>query len=477
MFAYESERKQRFMKSKRRRIVRYRKPLNINIGLIIFLLIFLYLGISCFIYLSRDKISIYEVVKGESEVVPGISTTGIMIRSEEIVNAPVTGYINYYVKEGSKVAVGSTLYTIDESGDFTNLLKEAAENSTTLTTKNVSDIKEDITSFVTNYDNMNFESTYEFRYNLNARLIECVNINALDAINMSLSASGSPTLSLNKSIHSGIIEFYTDGMEDLTVETITDSMFDTSEYKKATVTSGEMIEANSPIYKVIENENWNIVIQLTDKQAEGYKDITSVEVYFPSKGITTKAEFTIINNSGTNYGVLSLKQYLIQFSDNRYVEVHISGKTESGLKIPKTSLVEKDFYTVPSDYMTYGGDSNDAGFLVETINENGESLGVFTETDIIEIKDGICYIDDSEIEKGSILIKPNSTEKYKIESMAKLDGVYNVNNGMTSFRHVNIMTEKNGYYIVESGTTYGLQVYDQIILNASLVDDKQIIFR
>lgn len=466
------------MKSKRRRIVRYRKPLNINIGLIIFLLIFIYLGISCFIYLSREKLSIYEVVKGESEVIPGISATGIMVRSEKVVTAPTTGYINYYVEEGSKVAIGSTLYTIDENGDFSNLLKEASDNYTTLTADNIADIKEDITSFVTNYDNMNFESTYEFRYNLNSTLIECVNINALDSINMSLSASGSPTLSLNKSVHSGIIEFYTDGMEDLTVESVTDSMFDQTEYKKTTISSGKMIEANSPIYKVIENENWNIVVPLTDKQANGHKDTTVVEVYFPSKGITTKADFKIVNNSGKNYGVLSLKQYLIQFSDTRYVEVHISGTTKTGLKIPKTSLAKKEFYTIPNDYITYGGNSNNAGFLVETINENGESLAVFKEFEIINnSENNVCYVDTSAIEKGCVLVKPNSTEKYKVESVTKLDGVYNVNNGMASFRYINILTEKGGYYIVESGTTYGLQVYDQIILNASLVDDKQIIFR
>lgn len=461
------------MKSKKRRIVRYRKPRNINIGVIIFTLIFLYLGISCFIYLSREKISIYEVVNGESEVVPGISTTGIMLRSEQVFNAPATGYINYYVKDGSKVAVGTTLYTLDESGDFAKLLKETADNSSTLTKENISVIKDDISSFITNYNSIDFSSTYDFRYDLNSTLIECININALDTINMSLSAIGSPTVSLNKSSASGIVEFYTDGYESLTVEQINDSFFDSSKYQKNNIKNGDMIEANSPIYKTITNEDWNIVIKLTNNQLKSYTDITKVEVYFPSKGITTVADFKIVNN----YGVLSLNKYLIQFSDTRYIDVYISGTTNTGLKIPKTSVTEKDFYTIPSDYLTKGGDSNNTGVLIEQINENGDSLAIFTECNVIENKDSLCYIDTSDIEKGSVLNKPNSTEKYKIKSTAKLKGVYNVNIGMTDFRYINIMSEKNGYYIVESGTTYGVQVYDQIILNASLVEDKQIIFR
>ena len=56
------------VRTKKKRIVRYKKPLNINIGMIILTLVFLYLGINCIIYLSRDKISIYEVKIGRAHV-------------------------------------------------------------------------------------------------------------------------------------------------------------------------------------------------------------------------------------------------------------------------------------------------------------------------------------------------------------------------------------------------------------------------
>ena len=88
------------VRTKKKRIVRYKKPLNINIGMIILTLVFLYLGINCIIYLSRDKISIYEVTKGQSEEIAGIATTGIALRTENVTNAPASGYINYYIKEG-----------------------------------------------------------------------------------------------------------------------------------------------------------------------------------------------------------------------------------------------------------------------------------------------------------------------------------------------------------------------------------------
>lgn len=465
------------MRSKNKRIVRYKKPLNINIGVIIFLLIFLYLGISCIIYLSKEKISIYEVVKGESEVIPGITTTGIALRSEQVTNAPATGYINYYVKDGSKVAVGSTLYTIDENGDFSEMLQNAAQNDATLTTENLAEIKSDITSFISTYDAKRFEEVYEFRYSLNASLIENVNLNALDVINHSLTENGSRTLSINTSDKSGIIELYTDGMEEMTPEAITDDSFNESAYKKNIILTDKPVEAGTPIYKTIIDESWKIMIKLTDEQIQNYSDISVVDIYFPTEDIKTSAYFSIINNGASSYGVIELKRYMINFADKRFINIQILGDSKSGLKIPKTAVAKKSFFTIPEEYLTSGGNSNDDGFLVETINENGESSAVFTAVDIIKKKDGICYTDDAVLKKGSVIIQPNATNKYMIESTAELFGVYNVNTGLTTFRHVEILSEKNGYYIVESGTKYGLQVYDQIVLNASLVKENQVIFK
>ena len=39
--------------AKNKKIVRYRKPLNINVGMIIFAMIFVYLSFSVYTYLSR----------------------------------------------------------------------------------------------------------------------------------------------------------------------------------------------------------------------------------------------------------------------------------------------------------------------------------------------------------------------------------------------------------------------------------------
>ena len=59
--------------AKNKKIVRYRKPLNINVGMIIFAMIFVYLSFSVYTYLRRDHVQFYEVVEGMHRR-PGTST-------------------------------------------------------------------------------------------------------------------------------------------------------------------------------------------------------------------------------------------------------------------------------------------------------------------------------------------------------------------------------------------------------------------
>lgn len=465
------------VRTKNKLIVRYKKPLNINIGMIILTLVFLYLGINCIIYLSRDKISIYEVTKGQSEEIAGIATTGIALRTENVTNAPASGYINYYIKEGTKVSVGNTLYTIDENGDFSERLENAAENDSMLTNENLSEIKTDISKFVSSYDSKKFDEVYDFKYNLDATLLENINLNNLSTINESITANGGAALSLNKADRSGIVEFYIDGYEGLTNDKITDDLFDEKAYNKNPIKSGSSVESGKPIYKTIDNEEWEIVIPLTKKQAEDYKDTTVVDISFPSEGIKTSAYFSIIDNNGSKYGIIGLRRYMIQFVGDRFINIKIDSDKKEGLKVPKTAIVKKDYYEIPIDYITNGGDTSDEGFMKEEI-VNNETKSVFVAASIVSRNDTICYVETSDkLQKGDVIAKPNSTDRYQIDKTEKLAGVYNVNTGYTTFRYVKILSEKNGYYIVESGSKYGLQVYDQIVLNASLVKENQVIFK
>ena len=54
----------------------------------------------------------------------------------------------------------------------------------------------------------------------------------------------------------------------------------------------------------------------------------------------------------------------------------------TGLKIPNSSVVEKEFFIIPKDYVTKGGNSGSYGVLRETYLEDGTATTEFVETTI-----------------------------------------------------------------------------------------------
>ena len=88
------------MSKKRKKIVRYRKPVHINIGVIFFAIVFIYFAIYLISYLSEDHISVYEVQKGK--IAENDIYTGLVLRDEQVVYADASGVVNYYIKEGDK---------------------------------------------------------------------------------------------------------------------------------------------------------------------------------------------------------------------------------------------------------------------------------------------------------------------------------------------------------------------------------------
>lgn len=57
----------------------------------------------------------------------------------------------------------------------------------------------------------------------------------------------------------------------------------------------------------------------------------------------------------------------------------------------------------------------------------------------------------------------------------ELTGVYNINKGYAVFKQINILSQNDDYTIVETGTTYGVALYDHIALDGSSVVENQTI--
>ncbi len=455
------------------KIAKYKKPLNINIGIIIFGVVFVYIIICVFTYATEKHIVGYEVSKGS------LSTNniyqGIALREETIYYSNSAGYINYYAREGERVAFNDLVYTVDETGRLSDYVSSSATGENTLSDDNLSEIKSEISVFAHTFSDDDFSSVYDFKYGMKGTVLKLANNSLLE--NASDLEGLSALIQYGNSADSGIVIYSIDGFEDKTPEQLTSADFDTKNYEKKQLISNELIAGSDPVYKLSTNENWTVVIQTDAQKAEELLAEEYVKVRFLKNQDEAWGKVsTYTNAEGETLVGLTFSNSMITFCTERFLDIELILDDESGLKIPNSAIVEKEFFLVPEEYVIQGGNSSAYGVMRETYLENGTPSTEFIETTIYNNTDGEYYLDDSTLRLGDRLIKPDSTETYTISKQGSLIGVYNINKGYADFKQVVILYQNDEYAIVQSNTAYGLNVYDYIVLDASTVDENDFIY-
>lgn len=459
-----------------RKITKYRRPLNMNIGMLIFAAIFVYVTVCVVMYFRTDHIVGYSVKEGSLS--SNSIYRGIALRTEEIVTGNDAGYVNYFAREGERVAVGNLIYTVDETGRLSDYIQanESGENS--LSDADLSELKTEITAFANRFDRTEFSDVYNFKYSVEGTVLKLSNYNILENVNVLNDASGSAFINLRYAPKSGIVIYSIDGYEDLKLEDMNREYFDQKNYEKTHLVNNTLIAGGDPVYKLSMNEDWSIVIQVDDeKTVEDLIKKEYVEVKFLKNQYTSWGKVdTYTNEDGDTFVSLTFTNSMITFCTDRFIDIELLLEDEKGLKIPNSAIVTKEFFIVPREYLTKGGNSGKDGVLLETYDENGNAITEFVPTTIYDATDTEYYLDDSVLRSGNYIVKPESTEKYAISKTGSLTGVYNINKGYADFKQVNVLYNNDEYSIVKSNTVYGLNVYDYIVLDASTVNDNQFIY-
>lgn len=456
------------------KVVKYRKPLNLNIGMIIFAVIFIYIIICVFMYFTQKHVEGHQVKMGS------LSTNniykGIALRREEIVLTGQTGYVNYYAREGERVGVGNLVYTLDESGKLAEYLNSDA-TGTTLTTRDLSELKTEILGFVNTFDEKDFSSVYDFKYSVQGTVLKLANANLLENIDTINKAGISELISFCNAPDTGIVIYSVDGYEELTLEQLTKEHFDQKSYEKKQLISNELVASGEPVYKLSTDEDWSIVIQTDEATAEELLEKEYVLVKFLKNQQTSWGEVaTYTTPDGDTFVELTFTNSMITFCTDRFIDIELILEDEEGLKIPNSSIVEKEFFIVPKEYVIQGGNSSSYGVMKEAYLEDGTATTEFVETTIYNETETEYYLDDMVLRIGDYIIKPESAEKYAISKRGSLTGVYNINKGYADFKQINILYQNDEYSIVKSNTQYGLSVYDYIVLDAATVVDDEFIY-
>lgn len=480
-------------KKKSAKVVKYRKPFNI--ANVFFGAILVYMVIYLYMFVTSEHISGYEVIAGS--LATDKQFTGLVLRTEETFYASTAGYIDYYATEGSKVSGASIVYSVDESGRMSEYLEENSEEIS-FSEENYAELKSEISSFGSNYNSTEFSEVYNFHDTMNGNVLEMTNQTLLNEME-SLSEEEAGAFQRVYAEKSGIVEYYLDGYETVTPETITPEMFDKGNYKAQNLRNADLISAGDPVYKLVINENWSVIIPMTDDQIQeiAYQEVTDengnitskqrsvIEVKFLKDQTTAWGYVTILNMHGQQYLQLDFNNSMVRFAYDRYLDLQFMIDDTSGLKIPSSSISKKEFFIIPEEYVVKGGEKDQDGFMVETFDESGHATQKFVAPTFYSITDGMVYIDpnqgsftsnESYLKAGDRVIMPDSNEVYQIGNTAELEGVYCINQGYTQFRKIKILYANEEYTIVEEGTTFGLTIYDRIVLNAEAVEEDQVIY-
>lgn len=457
-------------------VVKYKKPININIGMIIFFFIIIYVIFNVFSYMTRVTISEYQVSQGA--IASNNIYHGLILRDEEIVYSQQTGYINYYIKNAKKVSVNDIVYSVDTVGSVSNAIHTVGENGMLLNDEALFEVSEQIDGFCGSYDAMNFANASNFKSDLNSQMSQILNNLAMEQLQDTIgNAEANNTFYKYKAPQTGVVAYYIDGYESYKFDDFKKEWLSSNNYNKVNLNSNDQIYANGAAYKLINSEDWNIVIEISKELMESIKDNSNIRIRFCKDDFTTNASYELFEQDNLCFMKLNLKTGMVRYINDRFIDIELLIHDKTGLKIPKSAITKKEFFTIPKEYFLQGGDSSSYGIMIENANsdQSGTTVDFVTPTIYYETEN-YYYIDAEYVKNGDVILKPDSTNTYVIgQETDSLIGVYNINKGYSVFKQINIIYQNDEYAIVEPKTSYGIALYDHIALDGSKLEEDQLI--
>jgi hypothetical protein len=457
------------------KVVKFKRRKSINIGIIVFLILFLYIAINVYIYFTKEQLSIYEVHEGTTAIDNRINA--LILREEQIITSSKAGYVSYYQKEGARVAKNAYIYSLDDSGQMLDVIA-TGDVPITMSAKNTAKLLHSIRAFRNSFRDEDYTKVYDFKEDAQSTVLDILNTTMLTNEQALLEETGQTyAYDTVSSPLSGIISYYTDGFESVTEENVNVDMFNKENYVRTSLRTSDIIDVNIPIYKLITSEQWKLVLSLTENQYDNLQGKEQIRFTVLEDDFDMTGGLTVSKKGSDYFAVITMNKYLSNYLEERYLEVELDYDAVEGLKIPLTSIIDKDFYLVPIEYFSMGANTTDNGLIVETYDKkSGEAKYKFVPTDIYFQDDAYAYVDTDLFPTGTYIHSSTNTERYTLGPTNKLTGVYNVNLGYAVFKYIEILYQNKEYAIISKDTKNGLSAYDQIALDGSIAKNQAIIY-
>ncbi|SFP94109.1 hypothetical protein SAMN02910358_00185 [Lachnospiraceae bacterium XBB1006] len=444
-------------------VVKFKRPFQFRIGGIIFGVLFLYLLVVIISFFTHKRVASYEVTIGDLSSY--YSFHALALRQEQVVNASRDGYITYLAKEDTKVSAKTIVYALHDSDSFYQDLSHASENEKgELTSEQNKELLELLDEFSYAYKDDHFYDLYGFQNSVNSKILETYSANN----SASSVVSG---MSAYYAYQPGIVLLEEDGLESVNINNFTPEQVDGIEYTKNSFGNSNQVRTGDPIYKLITDENWQLIVPLDEELKQNLSADSYVDVKFLLDNRTITVPFQILKRQGREFLCLELQTGLIRYAKSRYVDIDLVINKTKGFKIPNSSIIKLPFLAIPKEYLMESG--NEKGVML--VSSEKEKEATFVSTAVYATDDRYCYVRTKKLRVGDNIQIPGTAETYKIEATKQYPCVYCMNKGYAVVRIVRVIKKNDDYSITEMGVPYSIHNYDHIVLDGALVKEGEII--
>ena len=312
-------------------------------------------------------------------------------------------------------------------------------------------------------------------YELEGSILQYSGLQTDDSTETTQTANGQ---TIYRAAQDGIVVYTVDGYEGITADQLTADLFSKKNYQITNLQKERKVSSGDPVYKLITSETWSVVIPLSTDQIVSLAEKKTIRVKFLKDDATQTGLLTIVTGEdGNYYGKITFSRGMIRYSGDRFLNIELVTNTQTGLKIPLSSIVKKNFYVIPKEYIATDEEDGDAGFYRKVTRRGKDDSSEFVKATIYQEDDDYYYVDMDTFQDGDVILKPDSQSVYEIKEKKALEGVYCINKGYAVFRKIVMIEQNDEYCIVETGTTYGLSQFDYIVRNGNTVKEDDILFK
>lgn len=456
-------------------IIKFKKRKDINIGIVIFLFIFVYLIINIYIFFTKSEIPIYEVQPGT--IYSPATYRGVALREEQLNSTTIAGYINYYFREGDRVAQNETVYSIDSDRNIYDLLAGDV-SEIKLSSEDVSDLKAVLHKKIAGMNG--YRESAEVKTEILSFYQRLLDETLMEQLNeIVLSTGVTSNFHVVRSESSGIISYATDEYSNLTREDITAELF-SKPYTPVSLYTIDLVAANTAVYKIITSDEWSIVVMLDETMYQRLSQSGSAAFTINTDKKVITAPISCFQKDSAYFAEIKLSRYMTNYTENRFLDVTFQVDDIEGLKIPESAITLKDYYRIPSSYFVSSGNAGEStvGLIIEEYDSNtGEKKYTSFQPEIFYSNDGFTYIDTSLMNEQTYIVTQDLSVRTMLYTfITKVEGAYNINKGYAVFRRVERLHTADNYCIVKKNSVSGLSAYDHIALDASEVQEGAVIY-